>query len=129
MGFVPLAFRSGSAKKSRMHIFWQRRICAGDTTTPYWFPSQTSSGTIREDRLVLPIPPGTHWSDAKPIVMPGEEANAEGRMLNDESGKVKAKRERKEKVVAIRKEAIVAGGLRFTATPVGAEIEVVKPER
>ncbi|MEO6437084.1 MAG: hypothetical protein ABIP55_15175 [Tepidisphaeraceae bacterium] len=54
-----------------MHIFWQRRIRAGDTTTPYWFPAQTSSGSIREDRIVLPIPPGTHWSDAKPLILPG----------------------------------------------------------
>src|SRR4051794_26351516 len=53
MGFVPLAFRTGSARKSRVHIFWQRRIRQGDTTTPYWFPSQTGGGSIREDRLVL----------------------------------------------------------------------------
>src|SRR5258706_45821 len=70
LGFIPLAFRAGSRGKQRVHIFWQRRIRAGDTTTPYWFPSQTSSGSIREDRLVFPIPPGTHWSDAKPIVLP-----------------------------------------------------------
>jgi N-acetylglutamate synthase-like GNAT family acetyltransferase len=70
LGFVPLAFRAGSRGKQRVHIFWQRRIRAGDHATPYWFPSQTSSGSIREDRLVFPIPPGTHWSDAKPIVLP-----------------------------------------------------------
>jgi hypothetical protein len=70
LGFIPLAFRAGSRGKQRVHIFWQRRIRAGDDTTPYWFPSQTSSGSIREDRLVFPIPPGTHWSDAKPIVLP-----------------------------------------------------------
>ena len=61
MGFVPLAFRAGSAKKSRVHIFWQKRIRQGDETTPYWFPSQTTGGSIREDRLVLPIPPGMRW--------------------------------------------------------------------
>lgn len=71
IGFVPLAFRTGSRNKQRVHIFWQRRIREGDTTTPYWFPSQTKSGAIREDRLVLPIPLGTHWRDAKPIVLPG----------------------------------------------------------
>ena len=38
MGFVPLAFRSGSAKKSRTHIFWQKRIRSGDTTTPILVP-------------------------------------------------------------------------------------------
>ena len=40
MGFVPLAFRAGSEKKSRVHIFWQKRIRAGDVTTPYWFPAR-----------------------------------------------------------------------------------------
>jgi hypothetical protein len=73
MGFVALAFRAGSEKKSRVHIFWQRRIRSGDETTPYWFPSQTTGGSIREDRLVLPIQPGEHWSEAKPMFLPTEE--------------------------------------------------------
>jgi hypothetical protein len=70
MGFVPLAFRTGSAAKSRIHIFWQKRIREGDESTPWWFPSQTSSGSIREDRLVFPIPPGRHWSDEMPRILP-----------------------------------------------------------
>jgi len=70
MGFVPLAFRAGSEKKARIHIFWQKRIRAGDVSTPWWFPSKTNGGSIREDRIVLPIPPGTHWSDAKPMILP-----------------------------------------------------------
>ena len=78
MGFVPLAFRAGSRTKGkkktpRVHIFWQKRIRPEDVTTPWWFPSQTGGGSIREDRIVLPIPPGTHWSDAKPMVLPGEQ--------------------------------------------------------
>src|SRR4051795_521000 len=70
MGFVPLAFRAGSREKGRVHIFWQRRVRAGDVTTPYWFPSQTGGGAMREDRLVLPIPPGTHWSEELPAMLP-----------------------------------------------------------
>ncbi|HLL91143.1 MAG TPA: hypothetical protein VK324_17725 [Tepidisphaeraceae bacterium] len=70
MGFVPLAFRAGSEKKSRVHIFWQKRIRRGDDVTPWWFPSQTSGGSIREDRLVLPIPPGVSWRDEMPRVLP-----------------------------------------------------------
>jgi hypothetical protein len=80
IGFVPLAFRTGSrprmtksgkiTKPGRTHIFWQRHIREGDTETPYWFPSETTGGAVRENRLVLPIPPGTHWSDAKPAVLP-----------------------------------------------------------
>ena len=71
MGFVPLAFRTGSEAKSRVHIFWQKRIRKDDTSTPWWFPSKTDGGAIRADRIVLPIPPGTHWSDAKPLILPG----------------------------------------------------------
>ena len=55
----------------RTHIFWQRRIREGDSETPYWFPSETRGGALGEARIVLPIPPGTHWSDAKPAVLPG----------------------------------------------------------
>lgn len=79
MGFVPLAFRTGSAKKSRVHIFWQRRIWRGDTTTAWWFPSQTAGGAIREDRLVLPIPPGVRWSDEMPRVLPDATADEDER--------------------------------------------------
>jgi len=73
IGFVPLAFRAGNRAKARVHIFWQRRIREGDTTAPYWFPAETRGGMMNEARLVLPIPPGTSWKDAKPIVLPGGE--------------------------------------------------------
>jgi len=72
MGFVALAYRAGSEKKSRVHIFWQKRIRSGDVTTPWWFPSKTSGGSIREDRIVLPILPGTHWRDAKALILPSD---------------------------------------------------------
>ena len=81
VGFVPIAFRAGARAKAvggrgegrggRIHIFWQRRVRAGDTQTPYWFPSETHNGALREARIVLPMPPGTHWSDAKPAIFPG----------------------------------------------------------
>ncbi len=84
MGFVPLAFRTGSEKTKfvnaqgekvsggRIHIFWQKRIRLGDTETPWWYPSETSGGAVGANRIALPIPPGTHWSDAKPVVLPPE---------------------------------------------------------
>jgi hypothetical protein len=75
IGFLPLAFRAGAARgkvKPRAHIFWQRRIRQGDTTTPFWFPSKTDGGMMREERLVLPIPPGVHWSSDMPILLPQE---------------------------------------------------------
>jgi hypothetical protein len=71
IGFVPLAFRTGSRAKQRIHIFWQRRIRENDDSTPYWFPSKTEGGSVGEDRIVLPIPIDTHWRDAKPLVLPG----------------------------------------------------------
>jgi hypothetical protein len=88
IGFVPLAFRTGSSARGRerIHIFWQKRIREGDDgpgATPYWFPSHTSGGAIREDRLVIPIPPGTHWRDAKPMILP--EIPGVDRFVEDES--------------------------------------------
>ena len=79
LGFLPLAFRTGANSRrrgTRTHIFWQRRIREGDTTTPYWFPSETTGGAMRENRLVLPIPPGTHWKDVMPVVLPGAQPPA-----------------------------------------------------
>src|SRR5687768_16492643 len=66
------AFRAGSDKKKRVHIFWQRRVNADDQSTAYWYPSQTNAGAMREDRLVFPIPPGTHWRDVQAVVLPGD---------------------------------------------------------
>jgi hypothetical protein len=84
LGFIPLAFRVGSREKDRVHIFWQRRIRPDDTTTPYWFPAQTSSGAIREDRIVLPIPPGTHWRDVMPRVLPEDRVSGVGSRVSGE---------------------------------------------
>ena len=81
LGFVPVAFRTGSRTKAkgkgggpRTHIFWQRRVREGDDAA-WWYPYQTRGGAIREDRLVFPIPPGTRWQEAKPVVLP-EDARA-----------------------------------------------------
>jgi hypothetical protein len=118
MGFVALAFRTGSAAKSRIHIFWQKRIRRGDVSTPWWFPSETSGGAVRENRLVLPIPPGTHWSDAKPLVLPGW-GNDECGIVNGELKKAlpgKRSRKPKKELVVVNPSAISAGGLRFAMT-------------
>ena len=86
LGFIPLAFRTGASGK-RTHIFWQRRIREGDATTPYWFPSKTDGGMMREDRLVLPIPPGTHWTDPMPVLLPTPSQKA---LPDEKSTRVKA---------------------------------------
>ncbi len=71
LGFVPVAFRTGSRGKKRTHILWERRVVAGDDCS-WWYPFQTKGGAIREDRLVFPIAPGTHWAEAKPMILPEE---------------------------------------------------------
>ena len=117
MGFVPLAFRAGSRKRSggRIHIFWQKRIRSGDVSTPWWYPAQTGGGSIREDRLVLPIPPGTHWSDAKPMVLPGHDSGEEE---SHAEGAESAKRERRKAAVAVKKPPMTGTvGVRFGPPP------------
>lgn len=125
IGFVPLAFRAGSRTKGaggrpRVHIFWQKRIRGGDTTTPWWFPSQTTSGSIREDRLVFPIPPGVHWRNAMPIVLPGTESQ-QAKRIGD------AKRKpRTTKRAPVEPECISSGGLRMAC---GQSAPTEKPKR
>ena len=77
LGFQAIAFRGGSAKKSRTHIFWQRRVRANDEQTRPWFPAKTEGGALREDRIVLPIPPGFHWSEPMPVLKAGPREKVE----------------------------------------------------
>lgn len=70
MGFHPIAFRTGSSRTERIHIFWERRVRVGDTTTPLWFPAITSNGAVAGQRVILPIPRDRLWSDPMPVVLP-----------------------------------------------------------
>ncbi len=88
LGFVPLAFRAGSRSKDRVHIFWQKRVREDDQATPWWFPSCTGGGAIREDRIVLPIPPGVKWNDPMPRLLPEGKRPA----IEDQSQIVKEKK-------------------------------------
>ena len=108
MGFAPIAFRAGSDRKRRVHIFWQRRINADDATTPYWYPCQTNGGAIREDRLVFPIPPSTHWKEVEAVALPA-------RALPNEEAAVKRKGPRPTPPAsdAPTPHAISMGGLSF----------------
>jgi hypothetical protein len=57
-----------------VHIFWQKRVREADAEAQWWYPCQTSGGAIGDDRLVFPIPPGTHWRDEMPVILPKEPA-------------------------------------------------------
>lgn len=121
IGFVPLAFRTGSRSKQRIHIFWQRRVREDDDVTPYWYPSQTSGGAVAEDRLVLPIPPGTHWRDAKPVVLPGMEAMKQEEQKMLPGGSLVVSRPASTKMVTRAQAAAIARGKSafLSATPAG----------
>ena len=141
MGFVPLAYRAGSEKKSRVHIFWQKRIREGDVTTPWWFPSQTTGGSIREDRLVFPIPPGKHWSDELPTLLPSTPSplhlippSGDAKKRRGEG--VKGRSDEKAKPIVVRRQPL-SGGLCFappefvaaTSTPAERKPREKKPKR
>jgi hypothetical protein len=123
LGFVPLAYRAGSRGKehggrrsggTRVQIFWERRVRDGDEY-PYWYPSQTSNGRMGESRIVLPIPPGKHWSDELLLVLPGvgsvEPLVGDSRMLEGE--KAKRSRAPRKKTQAAPISMVQRCGLRF----------------
>ena len=121
LGFLPLAFRTGAETRkraTRTHIFWQRRIREGDTT-PYWFPAETTGGSMRENRLVLPIPPGTHWKDLAPILLPRVEEMPEV---------VKAARKPRAAKPVVRSISEI-GGLRFGPPVKPALVEAPKVKK
>jgi hypothetical protein len=132
MGFVPIAFRAGSAKKARVHIFWQKRIVEGDDATKWWYPSQTNQGAIREDRLVFPIPPGVSWRDVEAVVVPGGESS-KPQLTNHGSTQLTAGKEApKEKREKVQTPAVVkAVGFRFLQfnPPEPAKVEKAKREK
>ena len=113
LGFVPVAFRAGSSGKRRVHIFWQRRINEGDATTPWWYPCQTNSGAMREDRLVFPIPLGTHWTEVQAVAL----APAEKPALEDHAPKSPRKLKTMKQKGPL---TTAATGLRFGPPPTDA---------
>jgi ribosomal protein S18 acetylase RimI-like enzyme len=120
LGFVPLAFRAGSEKRNRVHIFWQKRVRAGDTTTPWWFPSETRGGLMDASRIALPIPPGMTWRDDLPRLLPTIEGPPQ---IEQTTTPRASRRPRVEK-------PRVGGGFYFGPPPtVQAETSTAKPKR
>ena len=144
LGFVPIAFRTGGRGKlgkgkPRQHVFWQARVRAGDDH-PWWYPHQTKNGAMREDRLVFPIPPGTRWSDAVPVVLPEEARPPAGFIEAEQKRLGEAKQSRRKPRVKEaerpRMSIIVRGKIKWvdrpasstspTPPPVVAEEPIVK---
>lgn len=93
VGFQAMAWRTGSRTKQRPHIWWCRRVRVDDQF-PLWMPAKTHGGAIGEERLIVPILPGQHWSDALPSLMPkgkGETTLASGlpAVTQDEEDRVR----------------------------------------
>lgn len=126
MGFVPLAFRAGSAKRDRLHIFWQKRIREGDTTTDWWFPSETRGGMMDAARIALPIPPGMKWSDELPRILPDPVSCAAETSANEVESAPKRTRTSKAKVVEQPK-PIRRNGLMFDIPKQGEVFPEDKP--
>jgi hypothetical protein len=121
LGFVPVAFRAGSSGKKRVHIFWQKRICEGDTETKWWYPFQTNSGAIREDRIVFPIPPGVRWQEVEAVSVP----RGTGRVMEDK----REAKPRREKRAAAKEEKAVPRRLWFVASAEPVSPAAAKKER
>ena len=130
-----LRFNARNRYESKVTSTWHAplggtRICRlhalahhGDKRgTPHWFPSHTTSGSIREDRLVQPIPPGTHWQDVKPILLPAEAGSPKL-----EARSPKQARNPKPQI-RNNPAAVTNGGLRFAVAAPRAP-EAAKPKR
>jgi hypothetical protein len=100
---------------ARLHIFWQCRVHQGDDY-PWWYPSQTTGGSIREDRLVLPMDPNQHWTQARPVLLPGMRDRKQIEADAKAAKALKPKRVTKAKTraaPAIDPNHISSGGFRF----------------
>jgi hypothetical protein len=95
-----------------------------------------------DDRLVFPIPPGTHWSDVKPVILPGSASTKhETRAVEPgqpDNPKQIQNRKSKTPNVAAMKPQPLCGGIRFAppepapapaSSAAGAEKPRVKREK
>ena len=110
----------GKNGKPRIHLFWQKRVRAEDDVTPWWYPSTTGGGELREDRLVFPIPPGVAWRDVLPIVLTDQRSAVAGQSSERTMKKPRAKR--------VLKAPILKGGLWFAHQAVVEKVAPAKDE-
>ena len=69
---------------------------------------------MRGERIILPIPPGTHWSDAKPIVLPrGGVPGTPGPSPVQIEDKSHGRAERATKTAVVKSATIATNGLRL----------------
>lgn len=59
LGFAPLAYRVGSIRQQRVHVYWS---LTEDGQRSY-IPDVTGSGLLRERRPVVHFEPGQGWND------------------------------------------------------------------
>ena len=83
---------------------------------------------------MLPIPPGTHWQDAKPAILPGmENVNVVPQLESDAQPRSDAKRSRvkaqKPMMQATKPSSIKLGALRFAPPPPAPGTKAEKPKQ
>ncbi len=83
---------------------------------------------------MLPIPPGTHWSDAKPMILPGEETVGQAIACRDSRERqaiacpTKSKRDKTSKAIEPPK-AIRRNGLMFDIPEQGEPLPLLPAVR
>jgi hypothetical protein len=96
--------------------------------TPWWFPAKTDAGAIREDRVVLPIPPGKHWGDEMPVLLPKESLVIGPSSLAKDKGQRTRDKGPAPKPAPREPLTTAMTGMRF-AQPAAAPEKVEKPKR
>ena len=84
---------------------------------------------MREDRLVLPIPPGTHWKDAMPVLIPEFQNKSGLGILPEQSRRSAAPRGRSGGTPKPRVKQMAALSGVFFAPAEGAKPVIEKPKR
>ena len=83
---------------------------------------------MRSDRIVLPIPPGTHWDDAKPSILPGLPWPGETPALPAPRTK-RAKAAKATPVAPVRPPEVSSGGFWFAPASAMPAVEALPAKR
>jgi len=86
-GFSPIAYRSGSRSKGRIHIYWQRRLDPAGAAR-FWYPESTAGGPMKESRIVTPITAADPWAAPKKIILPEPSEALAAKLAKRSAGRI-----------------------------------------